>query len=146
MPNCIVCDVHAAKLYKCSNCRAFFCSAPCGKAHRGSAVCEEAMAATMTTTTQQESRKHFERPPVEQQECDARRVDDADGALKLRQCAALASNKRILNQLKSKELQRTLRIIDNSRARLEALEAAMHNIPEFREFCKEILTCIDEAA
>lgn len=38
--------------------------------------------------------------------------------------------------LKSAELQEIIRIIDGSRTRVEALEAGMHNVPEFREFVK----------
>jgi hypothetical protein len=71
--------------------------------------------------------------------------EEADALLKLQQCAALASDANILNKLRTPELQKVLRIIDNSRARLDALETAMHNIPDFKAFCADVLRCIDGA-
>jgi hypothetical protein len=106
---------------------------------------------TAATAPQHGSGKLFERPPPlvavgDSSDSQKRQpADDGDGVLTFRQCAALAADRHILNQLKSKELRRTLHIIDNSRARMEALDAAIHNIPEFRDLCKEILNCIDGA-
>jgi hypothetical protein len=55
---------------------------------------------------------------------------------------ALQSNKNIRDALKTKELQDLIRNIDKSKCRLEALAAAQHNIPQFREFCQLLLSSI----
>jgi hypothetical protein len=146
MPTCIVCDAHAAKLYKCSNCLVSFCSMSCYTVHRGSERCEEIAA----SKRQEEAKPLFERPGATSSASTKVPVSSTEDAedhsmLKLRQCAALAQDSGILDKLKSPELQKVLSIIDNSRARLEALDAAMHNIPEFKAFCAEVLSCIDNA-
>jgi hypothetical protein len=56
--------------------------------------------------------------------------------------SALANHREIRNQLKTKELQKLMKIIDNSRCRLEALEAALHNVPEFKAFCATVLQTV----
>ena len=103
MPACVVCEAHAARLYKCANCRAPFCSSSCYRVHRGSSTCE---AATETPTD-----VDFKRPASSHEPC----VDDESYAmLKEKQCVALASDARLRDMLKSKELHKVLRIIDNS--------------------------------
>ena len=142
MPACVVCDAHAAKLYKCSNCRVPFCSASCYRVHRGSSTCEAPVSASVPERPPPpEPSRGDEVAPVQT----ALPADEVDAMLKERQCAALASDPRLRNMLKSAELHKVLRIIDNSRARLEALDAAMHNIPEFKAFCDDVLRCIDSA-
>ena len=58
---------------------------------------------------------------------------------------ALQSNQNIRDALKTKELQDLIRNIDKSKCRLEALAAAQHNIPQFREFCQLLLGTIYDA-
>ena len=58
---------------------------------------------------------------------------------------ALLHNPTILNQLKSVELQKLIRVILNSKTRLDALDAGLNNIPEFHAFCCEVLATIHKA-
>jgi hypothetical protein len=55
---------------------------------------------------------------------------------------AIANDERVRDALKTPELQQLIRSIDGSRARLEALAAAQHNVPEFDAFCSHILSVI----
>lgn len=56
--------------------------------------------------------------------------------------SALANHPGIRGQLKTKELQKLVRIINNSRSRLDALDAALHNVPEFKEFADLVLSVV----
>ncbi|KAF8283926.1 putative HIT zinc finger [Trypanosoma cruzi] len=57
----------------------------------------------------------------------------------------LAHDTNIRKKLLSSELQQLLRVIDASRSRIDALEAAMANTPEFKEFCDEVLGVVSAA-
>ncbi|ESL10030.1 hypothetical protein TRSC58_02242 [Trypanosoma rangeli SC58] len=73
---------------------------------------------------------------------------DADGVLVVlgeAHLSELAHDKNIRNKLRSSELQRLLRVIDASRSRIDALEAAMTNNPEFKEFCDNVLGVVNAA-
>ncbi|RNF05128.1 zinc finger family protein [Trypanosoma rangeli] len=73
---------------------------------------------------------------------------DADGELVVlgeAHLSELAHNTNIRNKLRSSELQRLLRVIDSSRSRIDALEAAMANNPEFKEFCDNVLGVVNAA-
>lgn len=59
-----------------------------------------------------------------------------------RQLYALSRDPLIQSCLKSNELQAVLQKIDASRSHLAALDAALHNIPEFRAFCESVLYVI----
>ena len=52
---------------------------------------------------------------------------------------ALEANPQIRDALKTKELQELIRNIDKSKCRLEALAAAEHNVPQFKQFCELLL-------
>ncbi|EAN79260.1 HIT zinc finger, putative [Trypanosoma equiperdum] len=67
---------------------------------------------------------------------------DEDGSLVVlgeAHLAALARDAKLRNQLRSAELQRLLRIVNISRSRVDALEAALANVPEFKGFCENVL-------
>jgi hypothetical protein len=58
---------------------------------------------------------------------------------------ALRADRDVRDQLRSAELRRVIATIDGSRAQLEALAAARHNIPEFDSFCEHLLHLIYSA-
>ena len=58
---------------------------------------------------------------------------------------ALARDAGIVDALRTPELQLLIRSVDGSRCRLEALAAAEHNVPQFRQFCQQLLRCIYDA-
>ena len=71
--------------------------------------------------------------------------DDGEGELEMLQrvhLQALESHPEIRNALKTKELQDLIRNIDKSKCRLEALAAAEHNVPQFKQFCELLLGVI----
>ena len=55
---------------------------------------------------------------------------------------ALEANPQIRDALKTKELQELIRNIDKSKCRLEALAAAEHNVPQFKQFCELLLEVV----
>nr|CCC94873.1 conserved hypothetical protein [Trypanosoma congolense IL3000] len=73
---------------------------------------------------------------------------DEDGVLSVlgqAHLTAISHNQWVRDQLKSVELQRLMRIIDNSRSRIDALEAGLANIPDFKAFCDGLLKVLAEA-
>jgi hypothetical protein len=119
-------------LYKCAQCKVpAFCSAQCQVTHKG--VCAPRGEAICVV---QPSAAHWH----------GERGDD--GRLVIlgeRHLVALRSSNAIRGPLKSGELQDIIRRIDGSRCRLDALDAALHNVPEFREFCEVVLTTVHAA-
>jgi hypothetical protein len=125
--NCSSCSALRA-VYKCRLCRAAYCSAPCQAAHK--AACTGAPTPAGEATAVRE----------------ARNVSglfddgvDAPMVLNAQQLDALVHDTDIRDALKTPELRRLLMTIDGSRSRLDALAAAQHNVPEFREFCDAVL-------
>lgn len=55
---------------------------------------------------------------------------------------ALANAPPLRRALKDASLQKLLHTIDRSRSRLDALEAALHNNPDFSQFCAEVRATI----
>ena len=70
---------------------------------------------------------------------------DNDGLLTLKQMHALSVDTEILNKLKSNELRELIHRIDKSRSRLDALETAEYNIPEFAAFVEHIAKVLFES-
>eukprot|EP00758_Cryptobia_borreli_P007886 Tbor_TRINITY_DN5337_c3_g2::TRINITY_DN5337_c3_g2_i1::g.4218::m.4218 len=64
--------------------------------------------------------------------------------LQMRHLEAICSHKQIRDYLRTKELRAMIRAVDNSRCRLEAMEASMYNSPDFKAFCDTIIGCISE--
>ena len=67
---------------------------------------------------------------------------EIEGLLTRRQLHALASDSRIRNEVRTPELQTLLKTIDSSRSRLDVLETAEYNIPEFSEFLRHVSQAI----
>lgn len=69
---------------------------------------------------------------------------DADAVyiLSQRHMEAVARDKSIRQALKSAELQKLLLTIDQSRARLDALETAMYNNADFKKFCARVMAVV----
>lgn len=150
MPSCIVCEEPCAKLYRCRRCTKPYCSIACYKDHQLNGerlgVCVAPVEPTPALSSYDEAVARADAtvatgasPPCA--------TEEPSGELTVLQSAhlvALANNPTIRNQLKTAELRKLLRIIDNSRSRLDALDAALHNVPEFREFCSDVLATISE--
>lgn len=68
-----------------------------------------------------------------------------DGELQVlgaRQLEALRENRRVRDMLRTRELRGMIKIIDKSRSRIDALEAAIHNSGDFSDFCDMLLGII----
>ena len=123
---CCTCSVAGAK-YSCPSCDVKYCSVACFKTHKAGCSVERSKPLP-------EKRARVD---LEQDESQLELEVLSEAHL-----AALCEDKRIISSLKSSELQETIRIIDGSRTRLDALEAALHNIPEFRSFVNHILEVV----
>lgn len=69
-------------------------------------------------------------------------VYDDDGNIQIlgtRQLVALENDEKLRDMLRTRELRSMIKIIDKSRSRLDALEAAMHNSADFNSFCDYLL-------
>lgn len=151
---CCVCDKQlAATLYRCRLCRLPYCNATCFKRHQegcpgnvaehDSQKQQQLTSSTDPATTYDDAVDRLESSPAITKR--SREEDDhVDDLVVLRRehLSAIANNLSIRNALKSEELKKLVRIIDGSRSRLDALDAALHNIPEFREFCNEVIMTI----
>jgi hypothetical protein len=131
---CSVC-VTSRAVYKCKLCREPYCSAKCNSEHRG--VCTRRQSED--DTSQQDRPQPAPSSRVE-------RDDDETDLFVLRapQLAALANDPTLRKMLKSHELRALLTTIDTSRSRLDALAAAQHNIPEFRDFCRHVIGIVEK--
>lgn len=150
MPNCVTCDTHIAKLYRCSSCEAPYCTARCYKIHKAEMKCDDmkkkdaapdasAETASVSSSHEKLDVRAAAREALQEEGCDELVVLDEVHLV------ALAHDKTIRDQLKTEELRKLLRIVNNSRSRLDALDAAIHNVPEFKEFCLHLLQVIDAA-
>ncbi len=131
---CSVCKAPESP-FRCRACHARYCCAACCQTHRS--LCEG--TAPAADGDRNVHSVHREKP-VEY---------DEDGQLAVlsdEHLAALANDPSIRGALKSTELRELLRSIDGSRSRLDALAAAQHNVPEFREFSDEILRVVAHAS
>ena len=132
---CCVCESGRA-VYKCRLCREPYCSAGCFSKHREGC-----------TRSGQNTELPTQTPPP-QPAAEHREANHDDGeltVLRTPHLAALANDAKVREMLKSEELRKLLATIDSSRSRLDALTAAQHNIPEFRDFCRRILHVVDAA-
>ncbi|CUG86262.1 Hypothetical protein, putative [Bodo saltans] len=141
---CIVCSSLCSKGYHCPRCSASYCGVPCFRQHKDSCSGPSAPVETPTMSTYDEAVRRVDEPstvgasppPLNDE------GDDELEVLRAPHLSALANHPSIRNQLKSRELQKLIRIINNSRSRLDALDAALHNVPEFKEFADLILTVV----
>ena len=120
--------------YKCPRCLdVMYCSVACHKAHKETCAPTPAVEEAKARKGKR-SRKDPEAPfPGD---------DEPNTMLTRRQLHALASDPRVANEVKTTELQALLKVVDGSRSRIDALETAIHNVPEFASFVQNILRII----
>uniref|UniRef100_A0A7S4UJH6 HIT-type domain-containing protein n=1 Tax=Paramoeba aestuarina TaxID=180227 RepID=A0A7S4UJH6_9EUKA len=120
---CAICHENPSK-YTCAQCSDIvYCSVTCYKEH----------AATHTSPAvppKNISKKSRDTP--------TEALEDMEGVMTRKQMHALAVDPKIIDQLKSRELQQLILSIDSSRNRLDALETAEYNIPEFATFVDHV--------
>ena len=140
MPTCCVCGDAMKKQYRCSRCLLPYCSVQCSKQHRGTDLCidaalERAKGAEIERQAREADVFLRGKPSATTTSEDFELLDEAH-------LGALANDRYLRDALRTAELRSLLRIIDNSRSRLDALDAAMHNVPQFNDFCQKVLGVI----
>jgi hypothetical protein len=142
MEGCVICSQPCVKQYHCPRCAAPYCGVPCFRHHKEQCV-EKSVRTVAPPATPYDTAIHrlestapTASPPVTDE------GDDELEVLRSVHLSALATNRDIRDQLKSSELRKLIRIIDNSRSRLDALDAALHNVPEFKDFCDLVLQTV----
>jgi hypothetical protein len=126
---CVTCSRRA--VYKCRSCRAAFCSPACGSTHQRECPGPQHTRVEAEVKVATNARGAEALRPAN--------PDEELLVLDHRHLECLRASPQIRNLLKTSELQTVVKTIDASRSRLDALEAACHNIPEFAEFCQEVL-------
>ena len=159
---CVVCNKPRSQ-YCCRHCEARYCSAACYRQHEASGAClgprREEFGRKRTRdddegegsdvredavgSTSHRSRRRSQQHQQQQQgdsKLDVPPPNDGDlSILGEEHLAALNHDPKVRQQLRSRELQQLLVKIDSSKSRLDALEAAMYNVPEFATFCDHVL-------
>ncbi|KNH05421.1 Zinc finger HIT-type [Perkinsela sp. CCAP 1560/4] len=137
---CTTCDSASPK-YRCPKCADVrYCSAACYKEHAlGEHDRSNGLDVSPLSTEEQSGPKEIDLPDQSGQ------LPDMEGLLTRKQMHALATDEKIAHQLKSRELQELMRCIDKSRSRLDALETAEHNIPEFAAFAEHVAQVLFES-
>jgi zinc finger HIT domain-containing protein 3 len=142
--SCVICTSACVKGYHCPRCAAGYCGVVCFRKHKENCSGAPAPLETPAASAYDEAARRVDAPqaagasppPLNDE------GDDELDVLRAPHLSALANHPNLRNQLKSRELQKLIRIINNSRSRLDALEAALHNVPEFKEFADLILTVV----
>ena len=125
---CVVCEKTNAQ-YRCASCAsACFCSLSCYRVHSQTHLQQK----EFLSHPPDDSPKYRELKEADQKEYDL--GVPFDGILTKKQMHAIATDGKIRGHLRSKELQDLIFRIDCSRSRLDALETAEFNIPEFSSF------------
>lgn len=139
---CAVCCEPCLKQYHCPRCAAPYCGVQCFRSHKEQCTVQPAAEKEFPQTPYDVAVQRADEPPPGPSPT---LVDEGDDELDvLRGChlSALANHPGIRNQIKSAELQKLIRIVNNSRSRLDALDAALHNVSEFKEFCDLVLSVV----
>ncbi|CCW60878.1 unnamed protein product [Phytomonas sp. EM1] len=164
---CIMCEKEGAR-YRCRPCGSAYCSSDCFKTHRAEGedarLCSVILAmqkklsppndADLAPDLFSDAAAKSGRGKIEKSAATApegntgmkeKEEEEEPGVLYLlkeRHLAALANDPDIRRALRSSLLQQMLRTIDQSRSRLDALDAALHNNPDFKHFCEEVINLV----
>jgi hypothetical protein len=140
--------------YKCSACAAPYCCVGCSRAHKAKCA-GPALRRPEQDEEGENGGGNFGGDAKRQRDEPSTVGGRRDGAaaaeaaaeedlqvLTSAHLASLKDNRGVRAALRSGELRTLIGVIDSSRSRLEALAAARHNVPEFDNFCQQVLRAV----
>jgi len=139
---CNVCNDKFAR-YKCPKCLdVMYCSVTCHKIHRENCSPSDELEREREKEKHRQEKRKRRKENSEAWAAQYGGTEEPHTMLSRAQLHAIALDPRVKDEVKTKELQDLLKVVDGSRSRLDALETAMHNVPEFRSFVDNLLRVI----